>query len=96
MAALTLTLKGRPPERLDLSDVLPDRLAGLKLAEIRALPIGTTKTGVTIGEVFDAAASPAIPSCSTAGPTASTTSAAACRPAASRCGATSAPIADAA
>ncbi len=58
MAALTLTLKRRPPERLDLSDVLPDRLAGLGLQEIRALPIGTTRTGVTIGDVFEVSGEP--------------------------------------
>lgn len=53
MAPLTLTLKTAPPERLDLSDILPETLRGLGHDRIRALPIGTTRTGVTVGDVFD-------------------------------------------
>jgi formylmethanofuran dehydrogenase subunit C len=52
MGALTFTLKETPPERLDLSDVRPSRLAGKALAEIERMPVGTSRTGVLIGDVF--------------------------------------------
>ncbi|BBE70939.1 formylmethanofuran dehydrogenase subunit C [Oharaeibacter diazotrophicus] len=52
MAPLTLTLKATPPERLDLSGLVPAALAGKSAAEIAALPIGTTRTGVAVGDVF--------------------------------------------
>lgn len=53
MAPLTFTLKARPPERLDLSDLVPGVLGGESRDAILARPIGTTRTGVTVGEVFD-------------------------------------------
>ncbi|WP_181706937.1 formylmethanofuran dehydrogenase subunit C [Chthonobacter rhizosphaerae] len=55
MAALTFTLKATPPERLDLSALVPARLTGLSAAEIAALAIGSTRSGVTLGDMFDIA-----------------------------------------
>lgn len=52
MGALTFKLTSAPPERLDLSPLVPARLAGLAVAEIEALDIGTTKTGCKVGDVF--------------------------------------------
>lgn len=57
MAALQFTLKEAPPERLDLKALTPTGLAGLSRAEIEALPIGTTRTGVALGAVFAVAGS---------------------------------------
>lgn len=52
MAALTFTATQPPPERLDLSPLIPERLAGLTVAEIERLPIGTSRLGVTVGDLF--------------------------------------------
>jgi formylmethanofuran dehydrogenase subunit C len=52
MTALRLVLRGRPDQRLDLSPLTPDRLAGLDSAAIAALPLHTTRHRVTVGEVF--------------------------------------------
>ena len=53
MTGLVFRLKGEPEERLDLSPLIPERLDGLAKAEIEALPVGTTKRGLTVGDVFD-------------------------------------------
>lgn len=52
MAALVFRLGAPPPERLDLSPLTPAGLAGKSAAEIAAIPIGTTKRGLTVGDVF--------------------------------------------
>jgi formylmethanofuran dehydrogenase subunit C len=52
MTALTFTLRDAPTERLDLSCLTPKRLDGLSEAEIVALPINTTRTPLTVGDVF--------------------------------------------
>ncbi|WP_237154624.1 formylmethanofuran dehydrogenase subunit C [Oryzibacter oryziterrae] len=52
MAALTFTLKAAPPERLDLSLLVPDKLKDLSAREIERLGIGTTPTGVVVGDLF--------------------------------------------
>lgn len=52
MAALTFTLRANPPERLDLSPLVPARLAGLDRARIEALVIGTSRAALTVGDVF--------------------------------------------
>lgn len=52
MAALTFHLTQAPPERLDLSPLVPARLAGLTVAAIEALAIGTSRQGVAVGDVF--------------------------------------------
>lgn len=53
MSALRLVLRSEPDQRLDLSPLVPDRLAGLDAAAIAALPLQTTRHPVTVGEVFD-------------------------------------------
>ncbi|MCQ8783175.1 formylmethanofuran dehydrogenase subunit C [Mangrovibrevibacter kandeliae] len=52
MSGLTFTLRAEPEERLDLSPLVPSRLSGSSEREIAALPIGTTKRGLTVGDVF--------------------------------------------
>lgn len=52
MSALTFELKGKPDQRLDLSPLTPARLADLKPKEIEALPVGTTRIPVTVGDLF--------------------------------------------
>lgn len=52
MRPLLLTLRRRPDERLDLSGVVPHRLAGLSEAEIGAVAIGTTRRPLALGDAF--------------------------------------------
>ena len=52
MKPLTFTLLAEPEERLDLSVLVPDRLAGKAMSDIAALPIGTTRAGLRVGELF--------------------------------------------
>ncbi len=52
MSALTLELIEMPDQRLDLSPLMPARLAGLKPKEIEALPIGTTRVPLVVGDLF--------------------------------------------
>ena len=52
MSRFTFTLQGPPPQRLDLSPLTPERLAGKSLAEIGAIEINTTRARVTVGDVF--------------------------------------------
>jgi formylmethanofuran dehydrogenase subunit C len=49
---LVLTLSGRPDQRLDLSALVPQRLAGLSEAEIEKIELHTTRQRVTVGDVF--------------------------------------------
>jgi formylmethanofuran dehydrogenase subunit C len=49
---LVLTLSGRPDQRLDLSALVPHRLAGLPEAEIAKIELQTTRRRVTVGDVF--------------------------------------------
>jgi formylmethanofuran dehydrogenase subunit C len=53
MSGLTFRNKAEPEQRLDLSILTPARLAGLTTAEIAALPVGTTRRLVAVGDVFD-------------------------------------------
>ncbi|KQP52279.1 formylmethanofuran dehydrogenase subunit C [Methylobacterium sp. Leaf106] len=48
----TLTLRQEPPERLDFLHVTPLSLSGLSEAEAARLPIGTSRRGLTLGDVF--------------------------------------------
>jgi formylmethanofuran dehydrogenase subunit C len=50
-----LTLRHAPPERLDLSGITPDRLAGLSEAEAARLPVGTSRLGLVLGDCFSLA-----------------------------------------
>jgi formylmethanofuran dehydrogenase subunit C len=52
MKPLQLSLKSSPAQRLDLSPLVPHKLAGKSLAEIAALDLATTKEKVTVGDVF--------------------------------------------
>lgn len=49
---LTFTLREPPPQRLDLSPLVPARLAGLGQAAIERLPVGTTRASLAVGDVF--------------------------------------------
>jgi formylmethanofuran dehydrogenase subunit C len=52
VSALTLELRERPAQRLDLSRLVPSTLSGLKPKEIEALPVGTTRVPLLLGDVF--------------------------------------------
>ena len=52
MSGLTFTLRAEPNQRLDLSRLTARGLAGLAEAAISALPIGTTKERLEVGDVF--------------------------------------------
>jgi formylmethanofuran dehydrogenase subunit C len=47
-----LTLRERPEQRLDLSPLVPHRLAGRSAADIGAIELQTTRVRVTVAEVF--------------------------------------------
>ena len=52
MSALTFRLRETPPERLDLSGLVPHRIGALSIADIEKLPIGTSRRGVAVAEIF--------------------------------------------
>ena len=52
MSGLTFTLRHAPDQRLDLSGLVVSRLAGLGESAIAALPIGTTREGLVVGDIF--------------------------------------------
>lgn len=58
MSALTLKLKAGPDQRLDLSSLTPARLASLSQGDIEALPLGTGRRPVRLGDVFAISGSP--------------------------------------
>jgi formylmethanofuran dehydrogenase subunit C len=49
---LVFALKASPDQRLDLSALLPEKLAGQNVKDIAAIEIGTTREKVTVGDVF--------------------------------------------
>jgi formylmethanofuran dehydrogenase subunit C len=49
---LVFTLRGRPDQRLDLSSLVPHRLAGLAEADIEKIELQTTRRRVVVGDVF--------------------------------------------
>jgi formylmethanofuran dehydrogenase subunit C len=53
MSALTFTLKSIPRQRIDLSPLTPDALAGLPLAEIGAIELVTGRRKLRADSVFD-------------------------------------------
>jgi formylmethanofuran dehydrogenase subunit C len=53
MSGLTFRLKTAPGERLDVRSLTPSHLANLSSYEIGSLPIGHSKHGVCVGDVFD-------------------------------------------
>lgn len=58
MSRLVLALREAPAERLDLASVVPARLAGLSLAAIERLVIGTSVRPVSLADVFKVSGDP--------------------------------------
>lgn len=52
MSALILTLIAAPRQAVDMSPVVPSRLAGLKTAEIAALPLRSGTRQISLGDLF--------------------------------------------
>lgn len=52
MTALVLKLRQAPAQRLDLSPLTPDRLAGMSESDIAAIPLQTTRQRVCLGDLF--------------------------------------------
>lgn len=52
MSALQFSLRETPPQRLDLSALIPERLADLEMAEILRLSVTTTRQPLCVGDVF--------------------------------------------
>jgi len=52
VSALAFRLREPPPERLDLSPLVPQRLAGLGHGEIERLALGTSRMGLVVGDLF--------------------------------------------
>jgi formylmethanofuran dehydrogenase subunit C len=52
MSPLVLTLRQAPDQRLDLSPLVPHLLAGKRAAEIDKIELQTTRTPVTVGDLF--------------------------------------------
>lgn len=52
MSALRFSLRETPAQRLDFSPLIPERLAGLEIAEILRLPLHTARTPVLLGDLF--------------------------------------------
>jgi formylmethanofuran dehydrogenase subunit C len=52
MSATILKLRGEPDQRIDLSALTPQWLAGLSESEVAALPVGTGRKALTLGEAF--------------------------------------------
>jgi len=58
MSGLTFRLTSAPTERLDLSQLTPRRLASLPLADVLKLDIGSTKSGLKLGDAFAVSGKP--------------------------------------
>ncbi len=58
MSGLTFRLTSAPVERLDLSTLTPKVLASTPLADVLKLNVGTTKSGVKLGDVFTVSGKP--------------------------------------
>lgn len=52
MTPLTFATRAAPTQRLDLSPLTPQNLAGRTMAEIAAIELGTTRERVAAGDVF--------------------------------------------
>ena len=52
MSPLTFTLREAPAQRLDLSPLIAQDLAGRTVAEIERIELQTTRMRVTVGDVF--------------------------------------------
>lgn len=58
MSGLTFRLTSVPNERLDLSHLTPRRLSSIPLAEVLKLNVGSTKSGLSVGDVFAVSGKP--------------------------------------
>lgn len=58
MSGLTLRLKAPAGERLNLSGIVPGKLATLSSRDIAALPVGMGKEPVALGDAFDISGTP--------------------------------------
>lgn len=52
MSSFTFTLRQEPPQRVDLSALTPDRIAGKSVAEIEKIELGTTRASTKAGDIF--------------------------------------------
>ena len=52
MSAMIFKLRGEPDQRVDLSCLVPQRLARLSETEIAGLTVGTGKARLTVGDIF--------------------------------------------
>ena len=52
MTAMTFTLVENPPERLDLSPLTPEKLAGMGRRDIEKTRLGTSKRASTVADLF--------------------------------------------
>jgi len=52
VSPLTFSLRGAPDQRLDLSPLISQNLAGKTIPEIERIELGTTHIRVTVGDVF--------------------------------------------
>jgi formylmethanofuran dehydrogenase subunit C len=53
MSALRLVLRAPPDTRLDLSPLIPERLAGLDQATVERIELGTRRNPCRVGDLFD-------------------------------------------
>ncbi len=58
MSGLTFRLGAAPNERLDLSKLTPAHLAQMAAGDIAKLVVGTTKRGLTVGDLFKVSGKP--------------------------------------
>ena len=58
MSGLTFRLNAAPPQRLDLAHLTPKRLSSIPLAEVLKLNVGSTKSALTVGDVFAVSGKP--------------------------------------
>lgn len=58
MSGLTFRLSAAPDERLDLSQLTPETLSAIPVADVPRLIIGTSKRGLTVGDVFKVSGTP--------------------------------------
>jgi formylmethanofuran dehydrogenase subunit C len=52
VSSLTFSLREAPDQRLDLSPLIPQNLAGKTVAEIERIELGTTRIRVSAGDIF--------------------------------------------
>lgn len=58
MSTLSFTLHQAPTHAVDLSPLVPSKLAGLPLGEIENLPLGTGTNALRVGDVFTLSGTP--------------------------------------